>query len=86
MFADLVSAIAQAEDCSKALVMDTVDRYTLNLENLAIASRLSRDSYQEAKSRAGLSAVIYGIPIGASFEDYQKKRSDHNKSAKGRSL
>ena len=73
LFSSLIipPASAVAEDCSKVLINDVSASDTFSLENLAIASTLTNESYQKATSKGGLNGTIYGIPIGANYEDFQ---------------
>lgn len=66
-----IPALAE-QDCSKALVVATMYDQTLSVKNLALAYTLSEQSYEEAKARAGVNAVIYGIPVSASYDQYHQ--------------
>jgi hypothetical protein len=65
-------AKAQVQDCTKALVKATVVSNTLDITNLSIAWSLSEDAYNEAKTNAGASAVIYGVPMGANYGEFRR--------------
>lgn len=66
------SAWAQSPDCTRTLIPATVDvRYNETI-NLSIAWNLSERDYNEAKQKFGANAVIYGVPVGASYADFRK--------------
>jgi hypothetical protein len=62
---------AQAQDCSSVLVLDTMNKTDLSIQNLAIAYSVSEGQWEQLQHNLGLDAVIYGIPIGASYADFQ---------------
>ena len=67
------SVNAQAdESCSDALVIATYSRVdTLNTD-YRLAWHVSESAYEEVKKKAGVNAVIYGVPVGANYSDFQK--------------
>jgi hypothetical protein len=62
---------AQAQECSKVLVTATMNKSVLSIQNLSIASKVTDDEWREANKTFGANGVIYGVPVGASFGDYQ---------------
>jgi hypothetical protein len=89
----VVSASNQghSEDCSRTLIPATTDTKYNELQNLSLAWNLSEKSYKEAKTNAGGQATIYGIPMGADYEQFHKnideKAQSYNlKNFKQRSL
>lgn len=64
-------AKAEVQDCSKALVPATVVSNTIEITNLSIAWSLSREAYEEAKKGGGISTKIFGVPVGANYEDFR---------------
>jgi hypothetical protein len=68
------AATAQSnENCSDALVRATYNRIASSSSDWRIARHVSEKDYDEIKKSAGLSAVIYGVPIDASYDDFQKR-------------
>jgi hypothetical protein len=43
-----------------------------DIQNVAIAWSLSESAYKEAKHNAQGNAIIYGVPVGASYEEYHE--------------
>jgi hypothetical protein len=63
---------AQAQqDCSNVLVMATINKTVLSVRNLAIAWSMTQGQWEQSQHSLGADAVIYGIPIGASYADFQ---------------
>ena len=64
---------AQAdESCSDALVIATYSRVDTQDTDYRLAWHVSESAYEEVKKKAGVNAVIYGVPIGANYSDFQK--------------
>lgn len=59
------------EDCSRALVPTVTKRTSDDLVNLSMASLISSEAYDDVKKQYGASAVIYGVPAGATYDDYK---------------
>ncbi len=67
-------AAAQSNDnCSDALVRATYNRIDSSSSDWRIARYVSEKDYDEIKKNAGINAVIYGVPVGASYDDFQKR-------------
>src|SRR6185295_12762003 len=66
-----VRAQGQAQ-CSAALVPDTVSRDIVSVSEVVLASRVTESEYNSAKKNLGANAVIYGIPVGANYSEYQQ--------------
>jgi hypothetical protein len=64
-----------ADDCSKALIPANMRGSMLSVQDLSIASTLSRDAYNEMKQHFSGDAVVYYVPVGANYDDYQKNIS-----------
>lgn len=59
-----------AEDCSKALIPETTTISYDQVTSYSLAYSLSESAWQEAQQRFGASAIVYGIPLGASYSSY----------------
>jgi hypothetical protein len=68
----LYTSCAHAEDCSRALIPDTTSENSASVQNLSIAWNMSEYSYNEARSKFGASAVIYGVPVGINYSEFRK--------------
>lgn len=78
-------ACAQADDdCRDALVLATYSKSEITNEDWRLASFVTENDYNTIKHDAGINAVIYGVPVGASYSDYQKsvkeKTNSYNES------
>lgn len=67
------SAAAQQEDtCADALVMSTYSKIDMSNTDYRLAWQVSEKAYDQVKKDAGVNAIIYGVPVGASYGDFQK--------------
>ena len=65
--------IARADEaCSDALVISTYDRFDKTSNDFRLASYVAESAYNEVKKSAGASAVIYGVPVRGSYDDFRK--------------
>jgi hypothetical protein len=64
------------EKCNGALVQSTYMLKEGRFRDWRLAERVSQSNYEEVKKSAGLSAQIYGVPLGASWSDFQKNISE----------
>jgi hypothetical protein len=71
MFLSFEQSAHAQQDCSKTLVMATINKTILSVQNLSIAYSVSNDEWQSLQNQYGLGATIYGIPIGASYDEFQ---------------
>ena len=78
-------ALAATTDCRSALVLSTYNKNSSRLRDQRLAARVTRAEYDEAKHNGGVSAVIYGVPVGANYDDFHK-RSEQNSSSTNSSL
>jgi hypothetical protein len=72
----------EAAGCSEALVLATYNRVQFDHEDWRVAQYVTEDEYNSIAHDAGASAVIYGVPIGANYSDFQKRISDRTDSYK----
>ena len=69
----VTSAFAQREEgCSDALVMSTYSRGDLTTYSSLLAFQVSERAYNEIKQKAGASAEIYGVPVGANYGEFRR--------------
>jgi len=75
MMALLLSLFAEGaraqQGCSDVLVMATTNKTVLSIQNLAIAWSVTEGQWDTLQHNLGVNAVIYGIPIGATYGDFQ---------------
>ena len=64
--------MALAADCSKALIPAITSVNHDEVTNLSLAWNMSESAYDQAKQQFGASAVIYGIPISGSYDDFRQ--------------
>jgi hypothetical protein len=82
----LISATftAQSAICDAALVKTAYSSGSATHEDWRLSLLINRENYEQAKHDAGVSAVIYGIPVGANYGDYSQNREtmfeNHNES------
>jgi hypothetical protein len=62
-------------DCNKTLITDTINKSTLSISDLSIAFLLNESQWTTLHQQFGADAVIYGIPIGVNYADYQRNLS-----------
>jgi hypothetical protein len=68
--------ILAAGVCDGALVLSTYSSFSTDHLDYRLATLVTENNYDEIKRDAGLNAVIYGVPVGASYSDYQKSVHD----------
>lgn len=66
-------SLCGTDNCDSALVMTTYKEGTSEHVDWRKASLVTRNDYDEIKHDAGLNVVIYGVPVGASYEDFEKR-------------
>jgi hypothetical protein len=69
-----------AGSCDSALVMSTYNSKTNVGSDWRLADIVSQDTYDQIKHDAGANAVIYGIPVGASYSDFHNHVDQMRKS------
>jgi hypothetical protein len=58
--------------CSEALVLDTYNESHTSLLDWRLASFVTEEEWTKIKNGAKLDAVIYDVPIGASYDEFQE--------------
>jgi hypothetical protein len=62
--------------CDGALVKSTYSSFSSDQIDWRIATLVSEKDYNEIKQEAGGTAVIYGVPVGANYAEYQQNVHD----------
>jgi hypothetical protein len=65
-----VAGAANAEDCSTVLRFDETKFENSNNYDWRMAESLTRDQWSEISHHANADAIVYGVPLGASWQDY----------------
>ena len=71
-----LAAYADVSDCNAALVMSTYNRLETSHTDWRLASLVKESEWNEINQKAGANALIYGVPVGASWSDFQKRVSE----------
>lgn len=65
--------LCRAQNCADALVASTYTFQSSDRRDFRLASFVSEKQYEDAKHDGGADAVIYGVPVGASYSDFQSR-------------
>jgi hypothetical protein len=60
------------KDCDSALVLETYNRISRDLQDWRMAEHVEVGTYDEIKKGGGFSGVIYGVPAGANYDEFRK--------------
>jgi hypothetical protein len=74
-----VHSAAHADDlggCDAALIKETYNSFSSDQTDWRLATLVSEKDYNEIKQDAGGTAKIFGVPVGASYSEYQKNVHD----------
>lgn len=80
----IVPSVGHAEvNCSDALVLDTYTSSSGEHINWAMASLVTEGQWRTISHDGSLNIVIYGVPVGATYKDYENnvKQMYHSESA-----
>lgn len=70
--------------CDHVLVKATYNRTDKRFKDWHLATHVDQSTYNEIQKSAGVSAVIYGVPVGASWSEFKKNvasaSDDHQES------
>ena len=69
-FADGTTA---GSGCAEALVMASYSNISVEHSDWRIATYVTENEWNTAQLQAGANAVIYGVPVGASYSDFQQR-------------
>ncbi|SAK82343.1 F5/8 type C domain protein [Caballeronia calidae] len=78
-------ALAGVDDCKSALVLSTYARTEDRFHDARMATHVSESEYSDIRRKAGGSAVIYGVPVGANYSDFNQ-RANARENSSGSSL
>ena len=70
-----VSWMARAQevaDCKDALIMSTMQKASTSTLDYRLASLVTKEEYDKRDQSAGVNVVIYGVPVGANWSDFQE--------------
>src|SRR5262249_41818821 len=59
-------------DCDKALVKATYNKIDQQYVDWRLAEKVDEGIYNQIKTEAGVNVVIYGVPVGANYGDFQE--------------
>jgi hypothetical protein len=68
--------------CAEALVIATYNRTQIDHDDWRLATYVTESEYNTIKHDAGANAVIYGVPVGASYSDFQNRITEKTNSYK----
>jgi hypothetical protein len=66
------SALAQAE-CDAALVQSTYASWDSSHADWRLATKVTKEMYETIKQGGGANAVIYGVPVGADYNEFRNR-------------
>ena len=80
--ATICAAFCQAASstCEEALVRATYNHLSSDHLDQRLALFVTQSEYDEIKHDAGANAVIYGVPVGASYSDFQTRARSQTSS------
>lgn len=64
---------ALGEDCTSALVMSTYNRIDISKSDWRLASLVTENEWKKISHDGQLNVVIYGIPVGATYKDFEDR-------------
>jgi hypothetical protein len=73
MLFSTVQAHASVSDCKSALILSTYNASSSAFSDTQLAQYVSSSEYEKAKHDGGANAVIYGVPVGATYGDFQER-------------
>ena len=68
----IATTLQAQQPCDAALIKSTYNSFSSDKMDWRLATLVSEKDYNEIKQDAGVNAVIYGVPVGANYSDYQK--------------
>jgi hypothetical protein len=72
----------EGSGCGEALVIATYNRAQIEHDDWRLASYVTENEYNTIKHDAGVNAVIYDVPVGASYSDFQNRVQERTNSYK----
>jgi hypothetical protein len=74
------SSAGSPSECNAALIISTYNRIDSSKSDWRMASFVDKDTYDKIKQSVGVSAIIYGIPVGADYNDFEENISNYKTS------
>ena len=71
-----LASAQNVSDCNAALVMSTYNRLDVSHSDWRVASLVTEKEWNEINNQFHGNATIYGIPMGASYQDYHNRVID----------
>ncbi len=71
-----LASAQNVSDCNAALVMSTYNRLDTSHTDWRVASLVTEKEWDEINNQFHGNATIYGIPMGASYQDYHNRVTD----------
>jgi hypothetical protein len=68
------------QQCNATLIQSTYMLTNDQFSDYRLAQQVDQSTYDEIQKSAGVNAVIYGVPVGASYSDFQKNISNMRSS------
>lgn len=72
VFMALISTSSLAQPCVDALVRSTYTGSRQVSSDWRLARLVSENEYKEVKRRSGINVVIYGVPVGANYDEFKR--------------
>jgi hypothetical protein len=72
-----LSARAGVEECDHVLVMDHLEQRSSSSQDSRLSSLVDATSYAEAHQKYGAAAVIYGVPVSATYDSYHQSATSN---------
>ena len=74
-----VTAVGSSiKSCDAALVEDTYSKTEEKNIDWRLAQSIDEGTYNQVKTNLGASVVIFGVPIGASYQDFKENITSFN--------
>jgi hypothetical protein len=77
-FASLIAVAAPStlaaslSECNSTLIISTYNKVDVSKSDWRMATFVDKETYSKIKDSAGLSATVYGIPIGADYSQFKE--------------
>lgn len=73
-------AFAAVSECDGALILSTYNSLEASKSDWRMARHVDEGTYSQVKNEAGGSAVIYGIPMGANYSEFEENIRNYSNS------
>jgi hypothetical protein len=68
------------KDCDDTLIKSTYRSIEKSHLDKRLAVTVTKSAYDEIKHDAGVNAIIYGVPVGASYDDFHQRADQEARS------